>query len=244
MRKQFLFALLLSAAALSGCAAGRKTVREGALEWEVEQLKGRLIEADVLLQSQMKLLQEESAQQIRQLTQEKEEAIQRAAQEKEREAQQLLAAERQLTEGLQKELGEARARLAMTERGLVLTLLDEIFFDSGKAAIKPEGFPTLEKVAKVLKETVPDLAISVEGHTDTEPIRHSGWRSNWELSAARALAVVHFLIGTHRLPQQRLRAVGCGEYQPVASNETPAGRRQNRRVEIVILPKLPVRPSS
>jgi len=76
----------------------------------------------------------------------------------------------------------------------------------------------------------------VEGHTDNEPIKYSGWRSNWELSSGRALAVVHYLIDKRNLEPDRIRAVGFGEFQPVASNDAPEGRRQNRRVEIVILP--------
>ena len=163
--------------------------------------------------------------------------LNRRQDEKTRENQELLRAQEQLAESLKKELGEAQAKLAMTERGLVLTFLDEIFFDSGKAEIKPEGSGTLEKVTTVLKETVPDSSIAVEGHTDNEPIKYSGWKSNWELSTARALAVLHYFGESKELDPSRLRAVGYGEYHPVASNETPEGRRQNRRVEVVILPK-------
>ena len=125
----------------------------------------------------------------------------------------------------------------MTERGLVLTFLDEIFFDSGKAVIRIEATPILEKVATVLRQTVPDSSVAVEGHTDNEPIKYSAWRSNWELSSARALAVVHHFIDREGLEPDRIRAVGFGEHHPVTSNDTPEGRRQNRRVEVVILPK-------
>ncbi len=100
-----------------------------------------------------------------------------------------------------------------------------------------EMFRLVVQEATVLKETVPDSPVAVEGYTDNEPIKYSGWKSNWELSSARALAVVHYFIDRQGLDPVRLRAVGFGEHHPVASNDAPEGRRQNRRVEVVILPK-------
>jgi chemotaxis protein MotB len=232
---------------LPGCAWGWKSARQRQLEVEVEQLKGGIAQAEKSrkdlvasvdrLQVELNRLQDERAREIKRLMEEKERATRVAVQEKERQADELLKAQKQLAESLKKELGDARAKLEMTQRGLVLTFLDEIFFDSGKAVIKPEGLPTLEKVGKVLQETVPDSSVAVEGHTDNVPIRYSGWRSNWELSTGRALAVVHHLIGAQGLKPERLRAVGYGEFHPVSPNETAEGRRQDRRVEIVILPK-------
>ena len=70
----------------------------------------------------------------------------------------------------------------------------EVFFDSGKADLRPEAYPILDKVAEFLKEEVPDRNVAIEGHTDNEPIKYSGWKSNWELSTARALSVLHYLV--------------------------------------------------
>lgn len=123
------------------------------------------------------------------------------------------------------------------ERGLVVTFLDEVLFDSGKAKIKSSAYSSLDKVAEVLTSKASDLNIGVEGHTDNEPIKRSGWQSNWELSTARATSVLHYLVAKGVSPE-RLAAIGYGEYRPVASNETKDGRRKNRRVEIVILPEL------
>ncbi|PIQ87934.1 MAG: hypothetical protein COV73_01520 [Candidatus Omnitrophica bacterium CG11_big_fil_rev_8_21_14_0_20_43_6] len=78
----------------------------------------------------------------------------------------------------------------------------------------------------------------MEGHTDNVPISKSGWKSNWELSTARALSVLHYLAGEQGVSPERLSAIGYGEYRPLASNETADGRKQNRRVEIVILPNI------
>ncbi len=127
--------------------------------------------------------------------------------------------------------------LSLEKRGLVITFLDEILFDSGKAKIKPQAFPSLDKVAAIITEKAADLNVGVEGHTDNEPIKYSGWKSNWELSTARATSVLHYLIDQGVSPA-RLVAIGYGEFRPVVSNDTQEGRFKNRRVEIVILPKL------
>ncbi len=145
-------------------------------------------------------------------------------------------ARKELAKSLEKELGDYRAKLEMTERGLIVTFLAEIFFNSGKDTILADGKPVLQKVAEVLNKDVPDSKVAVEGHTDTDPIKYSGWKSNWELSSARALAVLHFFIDDGKVAPERLSVAGYGEYQPVAANDTAANKRKNRRVEIVILP--------
>jgi len=143
-----------------------------------------------------------------------------------------------LEERLAQEIKDKQVRLQMMEKGLVITFVADVLFDSGKAKIKEEAYPILDKVARVLKENVPDLRVGIEGHTDNEPIKYSGWKSNWELSTARALSVLHYLIEQKGISPERLSAIGYGEYHPVATNATPAGRRMNRRVEIVILPRI------
>jgi len=226
-RDCFVAALLAMTFLFSGCALFGTSVRQRKSEAEVEQLK-----------AQLSKIQQDQAREIARLMEESRKAARKAIQKKTSESNDLLDAQQRLAESLKRELGDARAKLAMTERGLVLTFLDEIFFDSGKAVVKPDGMETLQKVAAVLKETVPDLSVAVEGHTDNEPILRSGWQSNWELSFARAMAVVRYFADQQGVPPKRLQAVAFGEYHPVASNETPQGRRQNRRVEVVILPKV------
>ncbi len=127
--------------------------------------------------------------------------------------------------------------LSMEDKGLVVTFLDEVLFDSGKDKIKTEAFASLDKVSAVIVDKASDLDVGVEGHTDNEPIKYSGWESNWALSTARANSVVYYLEKKGVEPAH-LAAIGYGEHRPVASNETPEGRRKNRRVEIAILPKL------
>ena len=94
----------------------------------------------------------------------------------------------------------------------------------------------MHKVADVLNKNVPDSNVAIEGHTDTDPIKYSGWKSNWELSAARALAVLHYFIDDGSVAPERLSIGGYGQYRSVAPNDTVQNKRKNRRVEIIILP--------
>ena len=153
------------------------------------------------------------------------------AQLKEEEANQLRHAKGMLDEGL----SSSEATVGYDERGLVARLVDSVLFDSGKADLHPSAHRILDKVAKVLNE-VPGQPVGVEGHTDNVPIKVSGWPDNKALSVARANAVVSYLI-QQGVNSTRLMPIGYGEEKPIASNGTSAGRKKNRRVEIVILPQ-------
>lgn len=152
------------------------------------------------------------------------------------ELDQLRSTKGLLEERLAKEIADKQVRLEMAEKGLVITFVAEVLFDSGKAQLRKESYPILDKVVSILKKEAVKNDIGVEGHTDNEPIKYSPWKSNWELSTQRALSVVHYLQDSGVAPT-RLSARGYGEYQPVASNDTKEGRQLNRRVEIVILPQ-------
>ena len=145
-------------------------------------------------------------------------------------------AKQELEGRLKDEINDKQVKVEMLAKGLVITFVAEVLFDSGKAKLRDDSLPKLDKVAGVLNTTVADLNVGVEGHTDNEPIKKSGWKSNWELSSARALSVLHYL-GDKSVAEPRLAAIGYGEYKPVASNDTKEDRQKNRRVEIVILPK-------
>jgi chemotaxis protein MotB len=147
-------------------------------------------------------------------------------------------AQKILEERLKQEIADKQVRLERMEKGLVITFVADILFDSGKDKLKPQTYSILDKVARVLKENVPQNDIGIEGHTDNEPIKYSGWKSNWELSSARALSVLHYLVDERKVKAPRVSAIGYGEHRPVASNVNVAGRQLNRRVEIVILPKV------
>lgn len=164
-------------------------------------------------------------------------ALRELSQARAEEAERLRKAQALLEERLAKEIAEHQVSVGMDERGLVITFLAEILFDSGKATVRPDAQPILDKVTRVLQEELVDQPIGIEGHTDNDPIKYSGWKSNWELSTARATSVLHYLVDERRLAPTRVSAIGYGEYRPVASNDTPEGKQQNRRVEVVVLPK-------
>jgi chemotaxis protein MotB len=145
-----------------------------------------------------------------------------------------------LNEDLQSALGTLQEKeklsLSTDKDRATITMPDAVTFASGSANLTSEGKMIIDKVWEVLNR-YPDRKILVEGHTDNVPIApqyQHRFRSNWELSAARALAVVHYVRGKFEADPKRLAAVGCGEHQPVADNSTDGGRRKNRRVVIVV----------
>ena len=143
---------------------------------------------------------------------------------------------RRAKELLEQRLSTSEASIGYDERGLVTRMLDQVLFDSGKAELRRSASPVLDKVAQVLKQ-VADQPVGVEGHTDNVPIKYSGWASNEALSLARANAVADYLAQKHGIDPSRLTAIGYGDSHPVTSNDTAAGRQQNRRVELIILPR-------
>lgn len=115
---------------------------------------------------------------------------------------------------------------------ITVTLDDAILFSSGKADLKSATSKELDHIQSVLASQYPGKPIDVVGHTDTDPIKKSSWKDNWSLSAERALSVTRYLV-EHGFAKDQIRAVGCGEARPIASNTTSAGKAKNRRVEIV-----------
>ena len=118
---------------------------------------------------------------------------------------------------------------------ITVTLPNAILFDSGKATLKTATSRELDHIRSVLREKYSGKSIDVVGHTDTDPIRKTKdkWRDNWELSAERALTVARYLI-QRGIAEDQIRAVGCGQSRPIASNSTSTGKAKNRRVEIVV----------
>ena len=123
--------------------------------------------------------------------------------------------------------------LRQESRGVVLQLQDSLLFDSGSAALRPVARRELSALASELARL--NQPLRIEGHTDNIPVRGSGYASNWDLSAARATSVLRFLLDTTSLPPASLAVAGYGEFRPIATNATAAGRAKNRRVDIVIL---------
>lgn len=144
----------------------------------------------------------------------------------------------ELEKRLKQELNESRFEISQLKNQMtVIKLTSEVLFSSGSARIKPAGREVLSVIAETLNN-YPDRAINIEGHTDSVPNgKNSRYTTNWELSTARALAAVDYLQKNDQVDPKRLKVVGYGEHHPVASNDTAAGRQQNRRIEIRLLPK-------
>jgi len=135
------------------------------------------------------------------------------------------------------EIARQEVALRQDADGLVISLREVGFFDSGSARWKAGSQPAFARLAALLKEQA--YLIRIEGHTDNVPIHTSQFASNWELSAARSIEVVRTLIATLDFAPERLSVAGYGEFHPIASNATDVGRTLNRRVDIVVLQKLP-----
>jgi chemotaxis protein MotB len=116
---------------------------------------------------------------------------------------------------------------------ITVTLPNAILFDSGKAVLKRATSTELDHIYSVLRDKYASKQIDVVGHTDTDPIKKSKWKDNWELSAQRALSVVRYLV-KKGISEEKIKASGRGQSQPIASNSSSSGKAKNRRVEIVV----------
>ncbi len=160
--------------------------------------------------------------------------------EAEAELARLKATTDSLEEKLKAEIQKGEIRVSQVEGRIKVDLVDKVLFDSGKAELSARGAEVLSRVANVLSR-VEDRRIQVSGHTDDAPIVNelkNQYPSNWELSAARAVNVVRHLAEKGGVSPKRLVAAGHGEFEPVASNASPRGRAQNRRIEILLIPEL------
>lgn len=253
MRKSFVYpvvALLF----LSGCVsqstydikakeAESLTARSNDLE---ERVKGLQADVDALKKEKAALEEEkstvlkekESVQKNTDVLQSKVKVLAQKA-EKAEQLEKATQTYQDLTKKLEKEIQDGQVKITEMKNRLTMTMVDKIIFPSGSAEISEAGKKVLDKVVSILKD-VKDKRIQVEGHTDNVHIvseLKNRFPTNWELSTARASEVVRYLQKTGVDPKN-LSATGYGEHQPVASNDTPAGRSQNRRIEIVLLPLL------
>jgi len=146
----------------------------------------------------------------------------------------LATIQKELAQSLNAEIQRHEIALQAKREGLVISLRELGFFDSGSAQLRPSSEASIKRIAGVLATQANDLRI--EGHTDNVPIHNEHFASNWELSTARATELIRLFITLYNIPAARLSAGGYAEYHPVATNQTDAGRALNRRVDIVVLP--------
>ena len=167
-----------------------------------------------------------------------EEETKSAEEEKRQKLTEMTSTYEGLLKGMKAEVEKGEIKISQLQDRLTVNVMDEILFDSGSARVKARGTDVLRRVGETLKAGA-DKAIVIEGHTDNVPLREELTRlfaTNWELSTARATSVVRYLQDRVGIQAGRLSAAGFGPYRPVDTNDTPEGRRRNRRIEIKLVP--------
>jgi len=195
-----------------------------ACEKERDALKARSSEAESSV-SKMKGTLTASQQELEELRKWKSDAAKR------------MQTFRDLSKKLQKMVDAGKLGVRVRDGRLVMRLPQDVLFPSGSATLSREGELSLMEVAVILRQ-FPDRRFMVAGHTDNQPVgKETGYKDNWELSMARALGVTRFMVEAKMKPEN-IVAAGYGEFDPIAKNSTPEGRRDNRRIEIILLPDL------
>jgi chemotaxis protein MotB len=138
-----------------------------------------------------------------------------------------------LMKGLDADVKGGKLQLRLDSRGLIISLREKGFFASGDSAVAPESLPMLAKIAAVV-QSLPN-PVRLEGHTDARPIHTSRFHSNWDLSAARSIAMLELLRDRFQIPTSRMAVAGYAENYPADTNDTEEGRAHNRRVDLVLL---------
>ncbi|KAA0546672.1 flagellar motor protein MotB [Bacillus sp. BGMRC 2118] len=128
-----------------------------------------------------------------------------------------------------------RLETRLTDEGLLITILNDVFFDSGKSEVRISDMNLASEISELLV-TKPPRNVVISGHTDNVPISTAQFESNWHLSVMRGVNFMKVILENEKLDPRRFSVKGFGEFQPVASNDTAEGRSQNRRVELLILP--------
>jgi len=131
-----------------------------------------------------------------------------------------------------------RVKVGLSSEGLEISIQDAVLFNSGDAEILKDVSPLLAKISNMI--TGLDNEIKIVGHTDNVPIKNDKFRSNWDLSSTRAVNVMNLMVSTGKIHPEKVSIQAYGQYMPKVSNDTEAGRAQNRRVEIFIIRKYPV----
>ncbi|TAL39028.1 MAG: endoflagellar motor protein [Spirochaetes bacterium] len=143
----------------------------------------------------------------------------------------------ELAKQLESEISKGQIRLKKLHNKLIINIDDKISFDSGSAQLKKEILPALDKITRILAE-YPENTIMVEGHTDNIPIFTAQFRDNWQLSTERALAVLGYLLLNKKLNAGRFGAAGFADFHPIVPNDTDVNRSLNRRVDLVVIPRV------
>ena len=240
---------------LSSCVSQKKYKSALSREQQLQTENSRLNQEINNLNSKVTTLQNESAHLAKQWEDAKKNAADlagmanmtqqqlEAEQKRLTEMRQLLDQQRETLENIRKKMTDALVGFNSTELSIFtkngkvyVSMQENLLFPSGSAAVNPKGKEALGKLAQVLNAN-PDISILIEGHTDSVPIK-GRYQDNWALSTARSTAIVRVLTDTYQVDPVRITASGRSKYDPLDTNETPEGRKRNRRTEIILAPKL------
>lgn len=210
---------------------------------QIEDLKKKLEEEKASCIDKMEAMKKDFAQksalyenQIAELTRELSELKNLTAVQK-RELDRLSDQAGELEKQLQNEIKNGEIRLKRAFNKLTINIDDKISFDSGSADLKPGIKNALDKIAQILSD-YPENNVVVEGHTDNVPIKTARFRDNWQLSTERALSVLGYLLKNKKINPQKVSVAGMGEFQPIVPNDTAENKSLNRRVDIVVVPRV------
>ncbi len=198
-----------------------------------EKIEGKKLE---LIQANEDLIQ--MGKKAEEIKAEKERQTEELKAQKEAEISRLKGTYETLVTDLKGEIEKGEIKVTQIQDKLSVNLVEKILFDSGRAEVKTKGKEVLKKVGNIL-QSLDDKEIRIEGHTDNVPIGGSlqqRFPTNWELSTQRATNVLRFLQDSAGLDGKYLSSVGYGEFRPLSLNDTPEGRAENRRIEIVLVP--------
>ncbi|WP_404454743.1 flagellar motor protein MotB [Virgibacillus necropolis] len=154
---------------------------------------------------------------------------------KEKEINELKELQRRINEYIEKSNLSGVLKTQLDDGGLLITILNDVFFDPGSAEVKDAGVKIAKEVSNFLN-TDPPRNIVISGHTDNRPMHNEEFDSNWELSAIRAVHFMRLLLENENLDPKKFSAKGFGEYHPIVPNNSEANKAKNRRVEVLILP--------
>ena len=252
---KYIFIILAGTFLLSSCVAKRyltqSQARVAALQADSAQLANkvssladhiRTLESNIAeLNNQNTQLGQLTAEQQSKLTASQKDLLKQ--QQTLQQLQSLLQQQKEKSDELKNKMAEALKGFNSNELSVYqkdgkvyVSLSENLLFPSGSAVVNPKGVDALAKLAAVLNLN-PDVSVNIEGHTDSIPI-HGKYQDNWDLSTARANAIVRILTGTYQVAPTRVTASGRSYYEPIDSNSTPEGRARNRRTEIILAPKL------
>jgi chemotaxis protein MotB len=226
-----LFVLTLGAAGALGWfyvlpqkdALSQTEARATALDKELKDAKERMAKTD----DELKQLSSKASE------------LEQSVQQKDAALKELTATKEELEGKLKSEIASGDVNIKQYKGELVIDLVDKILFASGEAELNDKGKNVLKQVGETMLK-VKDKVLQIGGHTDNQAISpklKTTYPSNWELSTARALNVVHFLQDDVKIPGERLAVAGFSEFRPMAKNSSPDGRKKNRRIEVILLQK-------